>query len=188
MVIGRLEPGQARNTTFKKAIEIGLDEALTALEESFHDLSDEQVWGYPLPGRHNIGTIVMHLQRNLDEYTCRTQAGRYCLEHEDRFDVWGSTPEELRDKMHDLPTVEQVLQRHRTLREAAMANLAAASEDDLLGPRVTDTFWWQEQKRTSADAYLRTIMHTMAHVRQIWLMRGAMGLTDQHGWPEQHWA
>ena len=29
--------------------------------------------------------------------------------------------------------------------------------------------------------------HTMAHVRQIWLMRGAMGLTDKDGWPVQHW-
>ena len=188
MVIGKLDPGQARHTTLKKAVEIGLDEAFTALEESFHDLSDEQVWSFPLPGRHNICTIVMHLQANLDEYTCRTQTGRHRLEHEERFDVWQFGPEELRAKMHDLPTVEQMLRRHRTLREAAMAGLAAASEEDLLGPRVTDTYWWQQQKRTSADAYMRTVFHTMAHVRQIWLMRGAMGLTDKDGWPEQHWA
>ena len=42
MVIGRLQPGQAKNTDLKGAIAIGLDEALTALEESFFDLTDER--------------------------------------------------------------------------------------------------------------------------------------------------
>lgn len=39
-----------------------------------------------------------------------------------------------------------------------------------------------------ANAYIRTIMHTMAHVRQIRMLRGVMGLTGEQGWPLQHWA
>jgi hypothetical protein len=31
-------------------------------------------------------------------------------------------------------------------------------------------------------------MNTAAHVRQIWLLRGALGLTDGKAWPQQHWA
>ncbi len=36
--------------------------------------------------------------------------------------------------------------------------------------------------------YMWTIFHTMAHSRQIWLLRGALGLTDGRSWPQQHWA
>ena len=89
MVIGKLNPGQAKQTDFKQAIAIGLDEALTALEESFFDLTDEQASAFPLPGRNNIVGIVMHLQQNLDCYACRFQSGVWTLEHDDRFDLWG---------------------------------------------------------------------------------------------------
>ena len=27
----------------------------------------------------------------------------------------------------------------------------------------------------------------MAHIRQIWFLRGAMGLTGKDGWPRQHY-
>ena len=188
MVIGRLQPGQAKNTDLKGAIAIGLDEALTALEESFFDLTDEQVSKRAFPGRHNITTIVMHLLENLDTYACKFQAGRLTLEHEERFDVWQFSPDDLQDAQDGLPSVATMLARLRSLRAASTAALESATEDDLRGPRCAEDRWTDQQGRTSADAYMRTIWHTMAHVRQIWLMRGAMGLTDQDGWPEQHWA
>ena len=71
--------------------------------------------------------------------------------------------------------------------KAVLAGLEAATEEDLLGAR-TDSQWYRDWSRTSADAYIRATMHTMAHVRQIWMLRGAMGLTDEQGWPLQHWA
>jgi hypothetical protein len=46
----------------------------------------------------------------------------------------------------------------------------------------------KNKERLPSDAYMRTICHTMAHVRQIWLLRGALGLTDGKSWPRQHWA
>jgi hypothetical protein len=50
--------------------------------------------------------------------------------------------------------------------------------------------WWFEEytDRTRADAFVRATCHAMAHVRQIWFLRGLLGLTDAEGWPEQHWA
>ena len=187
MVIGRHEPKQAMKTTFKEAIAIGLDEALTALEESFHDLTDEQAWSKALPGRHNITTIVMHLLMSVDVCACRFQTGRAMMQHEDRFDIWTHSEQELRGKQGDLPTVADMLSKLRGLRQAAVRNLEQATEEDLLGPRSCEQ-WWTETGRTSADAFMRVIGHTQAHVRQIWLMRGAMALTDKDGWPQQHWA
>ncbi len=188
MVVGNSEPKQAVQVDLKKVLSVCLDEALTALEESFHDLSDEQIWAKPLPGRHSIVTIVMHLLESADRYTCKFQTGKWMLKHEDRFDIWQHSEEELRDRQKDLPTVSDLLLRLNKLREAALPALESAGEQDLLGRRCCAGWWVKERGRSAADAYMRIMGHTMAHVRQIWLMRGAMGLTDKDGWPEQHWA
>lgn len=187
MVIGKHEPGLATKTTLKEAIHIGLDEALTALEESLRGLTDEQLWAFPLPDRHNITTIAMHAIENLDHYACAFQTGRWALQHEDRFDMWQHSPAEVRSRMTALPARDDLLNRIRAIREAAMPALEQAAEQDLLGARHVDAHW-RELSRTSADAYMRTIFHTMAHVRQICFMRGILGLSDKEGWPEQHWA
>ncbi len=42
-------------------------------------------------------------------------------------------------------------------------------------------------ERVAADYYFRTIAHMNAHIRQIWLLRGALGLTARSRWPRQHW-
>ena len=39
--------------------------------------------------------------------------------------------------------------------------------------------WWFEEQpsKVRADAFMRAIFHTLAHVRQIWYLRGLLGLT-----------
>ena len=188
MVIGKHDPKEAKDTTFKDAIAIGLDECFTALDEAFGDLTDEQFWGFPLAGRHNIVTLVEHCLDCLDLYGCEVQVGKRALSHETRFDIWNFSPEQVRDRMTDLPTAAAVRARLAALQQAVTANLDAASQEDLSGPRVRDAWWWEEFQKTSADAYMRAVMHTTTHVRQIGLLRGLTGLTDKAAWPEQHWA
>ena len=188
MVIGKHEPKAARPTSLKQCLAIGLDEALTALEEAFCDLTDEQVWAVPCPGRHHIATIVMHLHHNMDVHACRLQTGELTLKHEERFDIWSRPDPDLPARKKAVPSVSTMLERHRALREAVLAGLERATVVDLLGPGVAaETYWCKEHRRTSADAYARTIWHTMTHVRQIWLLRGLMDLTDKNGWPQQHY-
>ena len=186
-MIGRHKPKLAEKTDLKGAIAILIDEAATALEESFHDLTDEQFWSFSIEGRHNIVTIVEHCIDSLDVYGCEVQAGEGVLAHEERFDIWHHSPEDVREKMTDLPSVEAVLERLRTVAAAAGKILAEQTAESLSAGRP-GTWWTDEFGKTAADAYMRVTMHFMAHVRQIWLMRGVMGLTDKAGWPEQHWA
>ena len=188
MVVGRSEPKKAKVGSLKDSLAVGLDEALTALEESFHDLTDEQAWARPCRARHCIATMVMHVQHNIDINACQLQTGKFVLDHDDRFNIWRRPDPNLPARQKDLPPVTTLLERHRALAAAAKAGLEAASEEDLLGPRkAAGMDWWEEHKRNSAEAYARVIWHTMAHVRQIWLLRGVMGLTDKDGWPEQHY-
>jgi len=188
MVVGRFEPKAAKVGSLKDSLAVGLDEALTALEESFHDLTDEQVRARPCAERHAITTMVMHVHQNADVHTCQLQTGKLTLDHDGRFDIWRRPEAERPDRQEGLPTVAEMLERHRALAAAAKAGLEAATDADLLGPRMAaGTDWVDEHGRNSADAYARVIWHTMAHVRQIWLIRGIMGLTDKDGWPEQHY-
>jgi hypothetical protein len=60
MVIGKEEPQSATGTDLKRAIAIGLDECVTALDEALHGLTDEQLWAFPIGSRHNIVTLTEH--------------------------------------------------------------------------------------------------------------------------------
>ena len=184
-MIGKHSPQVARNTGLVEAIRIGLDDALTALEEAFYDLSDEQIRSFPIPGRNNIAWIIMPTLQNLDTYANAFQTGERALTHEERWDLWRCS-EDQRPKPGDaFPSKRKMMDVLRAVRDAAMEGIAVAVEGDLRGSRMAES-WWGE--RTSADAYMRTIFHTMAHVRQIWLLRGAFGIIDGMSWPRQHWA
>ena len=182
-MIGKPKCKQAHNTGLKEAMAIGLDEVLTALEESLHDLNDEQSRAFPIAGRNNIAWIVMHCLQNLDTYATTFQTGEGTFPHETRWQ--GGRRGDERPKPGDsYPSQKEMMRLLNGVRDAAMKGIEAATDDDLRGKRRAHD-WWQH---TSADAYMRTIAHTMAHSRQIWLLRGALGLTDGKSWPQQHWA
>jgi len=187
MVIGKFEPRASRPTSMKDCVTIALDEALTAMEESFYDLADEQVQALPLSGRNNIMTIVLHLQENADKHCCLFQTGVLVLDHEKFLAIRkDGSPDGMTAEENRVPVKELIKRQHR-LRDAAMEGLRAASNDDLLGARAGhEMYWWQERHRKSVDAYMRVICHVNAHVRQIWALRAAMGAVDEKGWPEQH--
>jgi hypothetical protein len=182
MTIGRHECKNARDTRLKEAIFISLDEALTALEESFYDLTDEQVWSFPAAGKNNIAWIVMHCLDNLDEYLNGAQTGERLFPTEWRWDLWQCKPEERPKPGDPFPTAQEMLERLRKIRDAGMATLEHMDES-----AMTDRLGSHPHKTLRSDWYMRTLYHTNSHVRQIWLLRGALGLVNGP-WPEQHWA
>lgn len=181
----RQMPQRATDTDLKAAIRIGLDESMAALEECLGGLSDDQFCAYPLPDRQNIGTLVDHCMQCLDLYGCELQGAALTFEPDKRIDAAHRRPTEIRLAPGDLPTVQQSRQRIGRLRAALTAVLEPLSEEVLRSPRPG--CWWFDENpgRTRADAYMRAISHTMSHVRQIWLLRGLMGLTDKTGWPHE---
>ena len=183
VAIGKHECGNASETDLKGALEIGLDEALISLEESFYDLTDEQAASFPIEGRNNIAWIVMHCLDNLDEYGVSISTRKRVYPHEWRWDLWECAPEERPKPGDPFPGVHEMLERLRGIRGAAASAIAAASESFLV-----EKVGRHPRKPLRSDFYMRTIFHTMAHVRQIWLLRGALGLVDGQSWPRQHWA
>ena len=187
MAIGKHEPVQSAKVSIQGALALMLQEALVALEESFHDLSDERLRAKPLAGRHNIATLVGHLVMSMDMYGAHLASGKMALDHEPRFDIWKFSEEQLRDQQADLPSREQLLQRLRQLRQAALDYVQSAPQADLRSDRNLPE-WYKARGRTQIDSVLRLVGHVQAHVRQIWFYRGLMGLKDPAGWPQQHLA
>jgi hypothetical protein len=187
MAIGAHSPKAFVGTDLTGAITIGLDDSLTTLEESFVGLTDEQFWAFPLEHRNNIVTLVEHCIQILDLYACEVQGDPLTFEPEKRFDTKHASPDGLRPLMHDLPTVAMERGRIGQLRQHATAVLGRLSSADLSAPRRG--CWWFDENagKVRADAYMQSIWHTMAHVRQIWLLRGLLGVRDERGWPHQHW-
>ena len=88
MSTDRTEPRQARGINLKEALAIGLDEAFSALSESLHGLTDEQLWAFPLEDRHNIVTLSEHCLQCLDLYGCEVHGQDLTFKAEERFDIW----------------------------------------------------------------------------------------------------
>jgi len=170
----------------RRTVHIALDEMLKALEECCRGLTHQQLWFDGLENRNRIGSILLHVQQNIDCHACWFQVGEWALAHDPRFDFYGK-PALRFSEGDDLPPAETLIERHRRLREKVFAGLAAAASDaELFTPRAAENqYWWQQHRRTSIDGYLRVVGHANAHIRQIWLMRGAMGARGPEAFPQQ---
>ncbi len=182
------EENLARNMDIGKAMRLAFRESMSGLREAYTDLTDEQFQRYVLPSRNNILSLVMHCLTQVDDYNGYLQWRRgasgplrdwHFLPVYERFDLWemdGRIPSPTEDML--LP-VSDVLTMHDTVEAAVLASFETLTEEDVLAPtegpcpRLCD--WW-----------FRVAYHQHAHVRQIWLMRGLLGVTTR--WPEQRFA
>jgi hypothetical protein len=173
---------EAINTDLKLALFVGLDESFTCLEECIHDLSDAQIVDFPVPNENNIAWIVMHCLDNLDDCANDRPTGQRVMKYEWRWDLWKCQPEERPKPSDRFPGRDEMLDLLNRIRTAAFATLEKLDE-----PALTRQSISHPTKHSLADFYLRTFYHTQTHIRQVWLLRGALGLANGP-WPEQHWS
>jgi len=173
--------------TYKGALQVELDEIFRGLEEAVYDLTNEQVWGFPLANHHNITTLFMHTIYSLDKFYCVYQGGTQILKEPNiKFNIWDNTPEQLRPMMVNLPTVGQMLDWLHCIRDETLKILDGLHEDDLLKfPPGEISKSNIEDGQTRLTVYMRGIGHAHGHIKQIWMLKGIMG---HKSWPEQLWA
>ena len=129
-MIGKHECKCARDTDLKGAMTIGLDEAFTALEESIHDLDDEQVRAFAIPDRNNIAWIMMHTLQNLDMYANAFQTGDAALSHDERWALWACRYNERPKPGDDFPSQDELMKALDAVRTAATAGIGSAARAD----------------------------------------------------------
>jgi hypothetical protein len=178
-------PTPARAKSVKDTVVSALDEAFCSLEESVQGLTDEQLWAEPLSGRPGIARRFIHALDNL--------VGHAYYWHTERL-PWETPPFDLgrEQNLDQPPSARPALTELRDLlhqaRQKVFELLETMSEDDLLRAPYRQGKWFdffRANDRNCAEQFSRTAYHTAAHVRQIWLLRGALGLTDKEGWPRQ---
>jgi len=173
--------------TLVEGVRIALDEMFEAFMESVRSLSNDQLWSHPIERRHSIGVLAMHVQENIDRHACFFQVGRYALAHDERFAIYGKPLERFLE-VDGAPGAEEIRQRNEALKQAVVATLHGVEDAELYTPRFGgQTYWWQQHRRTSIDAYHRAVWHANVHVRQIWCLRGAMGAFGPDLFPRQFW-
>lgn len=181
------EPQASKPRDLVETIRIALDEMLAALAESITGLTNDQVWAHPIEGRHSMGLIVLHLQENIDTHACYFQVGKQALNHDERFDFYGKRVAAFM-ALENVPDIDELRQRNETLRDAVFKTLEDVEDATLYTARHGEqTYWWQQHRRVSIDAYHRVVWHANAHIRQIWCLRGAMGAYDDTRFPRQFW-
>jgi hypothetical protein len=170
----------AQHAGFADSLMIGLDEVTAALVEAIADLDDKQVAALPVAGRNNIAWIVMHCLENLGWFGCACLGGKMPVEHADRW-AWQSPRPRAEETF---PTAKELRLAVARVRQTVLDNFSGVSDDELRAAPGREN----KSKATRADCCIRTIWHTAAHVRQIWFICGALGLTDAKSWPRQHWS
>jgi uncharacterized damage-inducible protein DinB len=129
-----------------------------------------------LPLRVNhIAWIVQHCCANVDIWLHRQTTGDFAIEHTDRFISWPVSPPE---EGETFPNADTLLDRWRRVTEAGILSIASLDDSQLLEPGQAFG------KEAMIQSCLRVINHQNAHLRQIWMMLGSLGLSDAH-WPIQ---
>jgi hypothetical protein len=177
----------ARNMDLKKSMLMGIDECHIALRESYADLSDEAFRRFPLEHHNNIATIVMHCLQQHDDFNGNLQHKRglkarhewHFLKHEERFGLWGLPEEKLPKPGDQFPSLAEAIRQHEEIHANIIRNISALSEEDFTSSGVGP---WPRL----CDIFFRAIYHTNSHIRQIWFLRGVMGI--ESAWPTQHYA
>ncbi len=176
----------AQNTDLMSAVIMDVDEVHLAFHEVLHGLHDEVFWAYPLPDRHNICTIAMHVLQQHDDINKilydKLGGKEYVplLKHEKRFHLWGLDEKELPKDGDEFPSPEYVMGAQERVHKALLDNLHKADrpllESEIEGPCPT-----------LIDLILRGTHHAQAHLRQMWYLRGKLHNSGED-FPSQYYA
>ena len=159
-------------TGVKGVLRFELESMLTAFEEAFGDLTDDQASAFPLAGGFNIAWCVMHLIENHNWYMLVVQGGKDLLPAD-----WDHTRWHWKAQMPtpelDYPKVQWMASLAAAIHRDAISRLDTTGEDEFKTLRTPHA------DETSKASYLRMLSHSNVHIRWIWQIRGALGLTSR---------
>lgn len=179
--------GLANDMTVQKSMRYGLDECLTAMHEAVSDLTSEEFHSFPKGYDLNIVVHTMHCLQQVDDFNGNLQEilnrvlpyGWRHMEPESRYNLWGISREEWPKPGDTFPSVGEAVTFLDILHADLMKNIEDIDEDAFINrpagkwPRMCDMFF-------------RAIYHLNSHIREIWMIRGILGVTKR--WPVQHYA
>ena len=123
----------------------------------------------------HIAWIAQHCCANTDKWLHRPITGGYAIEHTERFTCWPVSPPE---EGEPFPDPAALLDRWMRVTEATINAVASLNDSALALPGQACG------EEPLAQSFLRVINHQNAHLRQVWMIAGYLGLS-QGRWPKQ---
>jgi hypothetical protein len=168
--------------TRKEILLFQLHECRNEFADALEGLSHDQLDARPIEGRNPIGWIVCHCMKNFDFFLYEPQNGRSLLSLDDPYGPFAryqARPPGPENPPPDMTGLAETADRVFAACIAAIEPLDERAFDE------EAPHWMHRDDNIEhvAGNCARVINHSNAHLRQIWMLRGAMGDTEH--WPVQ---
>jgi len=164
--------------TRKEILLFQLREIRRELAGALDGLSPEQLTALPVEGRRNpIGWIVCHCMRSVDFFLYRSQTGASYMAGKEAFEPLAAYAGKDAGTDNAAPDLSGLAAACDELWAACIERIEAVDEEDFDRP---GPHWSGRGYETVAGNCVRMINHHNAHLRAIWMLRGAMGETEHY--------
>lgn len=166
--------------TRKEILLFQLREIRNEFADALEGLTHEELLAQPMKGRNPIGWIACHCINNFNFFLYQRQINKSVLnanEEYKSFAKYGWSPPTKDNKPPDLTELASAVDRIFS----DCVDLIASLEEEAL--TNLPPHWHHKNFESTAGNCVRVINHSNAHLRQIWITRGALG--DKDHWPVQ---
>ena len=164
--------------TRKEILVFQLREIRNELANALEGLTPEQLATVPVAGKRNpIGWIICHCMRGLDFFLHKTLTGTHYMDGKEKFAAFQRYADRGPGPENPAPDLSGLAEACDELWAACIQCVETVPEDDLDKP---GPHWSGRGPETVAGNCVRMINHHNAHLRAIWLLRGAMGETEHY--------
>jgi uncharacterized damage-inducible protein DinB len=166
--------------TRKEILIFQLREARNEFLDALADLTQEQLTARPIEGRNPIGWIVCHCLHNFNFFIHQRQTNRSLMTADGeygRFAKYGWDPPTEQNPPPDFTGLSDAVGEVF----GVCIELIEALDEEVLSN--LSPYWHHKNFESTSGNCVRVINHSNTHLRQIWLLRGALG--DKDHWPVQ---
>ena len=166
--------------TRKEILLFQLREIRNEFSDALADLTQEQLTAQPMGDHNPIGWIVSHCITVLNFFIYERQTNRSVAadyEEYEKFIKYSRRPPTRENPAPDLTGVADAFDK---IWEICVGLIESLDEEAL---SALPPYWHHKNFESTSSNCVRMINHKNAHLRQIWMIRGALG--DNEYWPVQ---
>ena len=166
--------------TRKEILLFQLREIRNEFADALADLAQEQLTAQPI-GEHNpIGWIVSHCISNFNFFIRERQTNRSVVADYEEFGKFAEYARRPPTEENPPPDLTGVARAFDKVCEICIELIESLDEEAL---NNLPPYWHHERFESTTGNCVRVINHSNANLRQIWMIRGALG--DKAHWPVQ---
>jgi len=166
--------------TRKEIILFQLNEIGNEFADALADLTQEQLVKQHIEYHNPIGWIACHCLNNFNFFIHLCQTKQNLLADGGRYEKLGKYGHNPPNENNPIPDFSELPKIVDEVFEACIKIIEALDEEAFDKPAP---YWHHRNYESTAGNCVRVINHSNAHLRQIWMLRGAMG--DKEHWPVQ---